>query len=42
MENIRWGYLNLGIFNIKEAIKLLIETYRMEKEAKWRKIWTTN
>ena len=39
MDKLRWGYLNLGNFNIKEAIESLTETHMMEKEAKWRKIW---
>ena len=38
-DKIRWGYSNLERFNIKEAIVVLNETHRMEKEAKWRKNW---
>ena len=37
-NKLRWGYTNLGNFNIKEAIEMLTETHRME-EVKWRKIW---
>ena len=37
-DKLRWGYTNLGNFNIKEAIEMLNETHRME-EVKWRKIW---
>ena len=37
-EKIMWGYSNLGRFNIKEAIGVMNETYRQEKEATWRKI----
>ena len=33
-DKIRWGYSNLGRFNIKEAIGVMNETYRQEKEAK--------
>ena len=36
---ICWGYSKLGRFNIKDSISLLIETHRLEKEAKWRKMW---
>ena len=38
-EKLIWGYTNLGNFNIKESIEILIESHRMEKEVKWRKIW---
>ena len=39
MDKLRWGYMNMGSFNIKEAMELPTETHRMEKEAKLRKIW---
>ena len=37
-DKIHWGYSNLGRFNIKESIGLIIETHRLEKEEKWRKV----
>ena len=38
-DNIHWDYSNLGRFNIREAIGLIAETHRLEKEGKWRKVW---
>ena len=38
-DKLRWGYTNVGNFNIKEEIGLLTETHTLEKDGKWIKIW---
>ena len=38
-DKIRWGYSNIGNFNSKEALALMTESFNLEKEAKWEKIW---
>ena len=38
---LRWGYLDKGMFNIKEAYNIRIGTCVEDGET-WKKIWTLN
>ena len=38
---LRWGYLEKGMFNIKEAYNIQIESCAEDGET-WKKIWTLN
>ena len=38
---LRWGYMDRGMFNIKEAYNIQIGN-RVEEEETWKKIWTLN
>ena len=38
-DKLRWGYSNIGNFNPKESLGLIIGTQNIEPEAKWGKLW---